>query len=200
MKADRLIRKIDKVSAENGKVVLVNSAAKVGLSRNHLAKMVKDGILERIEYGVYVKSGELGDELLAIQRYSQKIVYSHETALFLLGLSDRSPIIPSITVPSSYNASKPVKDRCKIYYVKPELINIGKIGLPSGMGNKIMCYDAERTICDVVRSRGRIDVQIFTDALKKYTARPNYDLNRLSEYAKLFSVYKLINQYLEVLL
>ena len=58
----------------------------------------------------------------------------------------------------------------------------------------------ERTICDIIRNRSKIDRQIFVDALKKYAARKDIDLNRLNNYARKFRVYKLLHQYMEVLL
>jgi hypothetical protein len=67
------------------------------------------------------------------------------------------------------------------------------------MGNDVTAYDAERTICDILRSRSRIDGQILAAAMKNYTVRKNQDWNNLREYADLFRVAKLLRQYLEVL-
>lgn len=61
-------------------------------------------------------------------------------------------------------------------------------------------YDLERTICDIVRSRNRIEAQDFTTALKNYVRRNDKDLNRLMKYAELFHVSHVIQQYMEVLL
>jgi predicted transcriptional regulator of viral defense system len=135
-----------------------------------------------------------------MQSSAKKIVYSHETALFFHRLTDRTPSRYSITVPSYYKPSKAVREKCGIYYVKPDMIDIGVVELPSGMGHNVTSYNVERTICDVIRSRNRIDSQIVADALKRYAAMGNKDLNRLADYARRFWVYKLLRQYLEVLL
>ena len=63
-----------------------------------------------------------------------------------------------------------------------------------------LCYDPERTVCDIVRSRNSIEAQTFQDALKQYVRRRDKNLHRLMEYAKAFHVDKILNQYLEVLL
>jgi hypothetical protein len=34
------------------------------------------------------------------------------------------------------------------------------------MGNTVITYDLERTLCDVIRSRNKMDRQIVIDALK----------------------------------
>jgi predicted transcriptional regulator of viral defense system len=135
-----------------------------------------------------------------MQRRAKKIVYSHETALFFHGLTDRTPLRYSITVPASYKPSDAVKSICKIFYIKEDLISLGKEEIPSGMGHQITSYDIERTLCDIVRSRNKLDHQIFIEALKGYARRQDKDLDRLAEYAMQFGVLRLLRQYMEVLL
>jgi predicted transcriptional regulator of viral defense system len=161
--------------------------------------MVNDGFLERTNRGIYIKAGDIDDALFSLQQRAKKIVYSHETALFLHGLTDRTPFRYSITVPASYKPSDSLKAACKIYYIKVELIGLGKTELASGLGHQVMVYDRERTLCDIVRSRNKLDKQVFLDALKGYVARPGADLNRLYDYAEQFGIYRLLQQYLEVL-
>jgi predicted transcriptional regulator of viral defense system len=185
---------------ENNDVFLASSAIRAGLSRLDLSKFIESGALERVDRGVYVAFGGMGDELFSLQARAKKIVYSHETALFLHGMTDRTPIRYSITVPSYYKASQAVKDKCKIYYIKPDLTELGLAELPSGMGHQVIAYDAERTICDVIRSRNKMDSQVFSDALKRYTERQDVNLSRLGDYAHRMGVYRILRQYLEVLL
>jgi predicted transcriptional regulator of viral defense system len=185
---------------EDNGVFLASKAVQAGLSRFDLSKFTERGLLERAGRGVYVAPGEMGDELYSLQERAKKIVYSHETALFLHGMTDRTPNRYSITVPSHYKASKAVKDKCKVYYIQPILLELGLMKLPSGMGHQIVAYDLERTICDVARSRSKIDGQIFIDALKNYASRQDADLNNLNNYARKLGVYRILRNYLEVLL
>lgn len=67
-------------------------------------------------------------------------------------------------------------------------------------GHTLPVYDMERTICDLLRSRHRMEIQIFQDALKQYVRRKDKNLRRLMQYAALFHVEKPLRQYLEVLL
>ena len=61
-------------------------------------------------------------------------------------------------------------------------------------------YDMERTICDLLRSRRRIEIQTFQGALKAYANRKDKDLRRLKQYAGVFRVETVLRPYLEVLL
>ena len=68
------------------------------------------------------------------------------------------------------------------------------------MGHSIITYDLERTMCDVIRSRNKIDNQIVIEAVKQYSLNKNKDLHRLYKYAEEFEIGKIIHRYLEVLL
>ena len=87
-----------------------------------------------------------------------------------------------------------------MYYIKPELFELGKAERPTPAGNLVPCYDLERTICDCVRSRNRLGTETFLAALKAYAADPKKDLNRLNDYATRMRVASVLRRYLEVLL
>ena len=87
-----------------------------------------------------------------------------------------------------------------MYYIKPELFELGKTMLKTPAGNEVVAYDLERTICDVIRSRNKMGTETFLAALKMYAASPKKDLNKLNSYAKMMRVSNILRQYLEVLL
>jgi len=116
-------------------------------------------------------------------------------------LTDREPLVHTLTIYSGYNAHRLVADgSCKVYSVKRELLNLGKILVTDSCGNQIPMYDLERTICDLVRSRSSIEIQEFNSVLKAYVSRKDKKLNRLMEYAKAFRVQNVIRKYMELLL
>ena len=87
-----------------------------------------------------------------------------------------------------------------IFTVKKELLDVGKEIIKNSFGHEIPIYNRERTICDLVRSRSRFEIQYYQTALKTYIGGKGKDLNRLMEYAKLFHVDKKIRDYMEVML
>lgn len=50
--------------------------------------------------------------------------------------------------------------------------------------NEVPVYDMERTVCDVIRNRSNIEMQVFQDTLKRYVKRKDKNLRRLMQYAK----------------
>ncbi|WP_329887450.1 type IV toxin-antitoxin system AbiEi family antitoxin domain-containing protein [Pseudoramibacter sp. HA2172] len=95
-------------------------AEQLGIKRYKLAELVHKGELERVKNGVYKKKDDIDDEFALLSFNNEKVVFSFHTALFLLGLSDRSPNIFHISVPQGYNVSH-VKKRIKnikVHYIK----------------------------------------------------------------------------------
>ena len=88
----------------------------------------------------------------------------------------------------------------KDFTVKKELLDVGKEIIKNSFGHEIPIYNRERTICDLVRSRSRFEIQDYQTALKTYIGGKGKDLNRLMECAKLFHVDKKIRGYMEVML
>jgi uncharacterized protein involved in tellurium resistance len=79
------------------------------------------------------------------------------------------------------------------------MFGLGVITLKSPHGNPIRVTDLERTICDIVRSRNQMDMQIVYEALRCYVKRTDRDVDLLYNYAGRFRVQKIIRQYIEVL-
>lgn len=177
-----------------------SDALAAGISRTTLSNLVKEGKLERIAHGQYILPDSLPDELFILQQRISKMIYSHETALFLHNMAEKTPARQSVTIPSDAKLPSTFIGDYKVYYVKPDLFELGLTSLPSKMEHQIKAYDAERTICDILRSRSRIDDQTVAAAMRNYAVRKCKDLNKLSRYAEVFRVTKLIRQYLEVLL
>lgn len=96
------------------------------------------------------------DELLAISNRSERVIFSHETALYLHGISDRTPFEHTVTAPSGCIPSAAIKSECKVYYIKPELFELGKTTMKTSAGNDVTAYDLERTVCDIIRSRNKL--------------------------------------------
>lgn len=180
--------------------VTTAEANKIGISNERLRLLVKSGELERAAFGVYVLPDELIDKMYIAQLKRPKIIYSHETALFLHDLTDRDPISYAVTVPAGYNIAQLRKEGFTVYSIKRELHDLGVTKLTTMFGYIVIVYGLERTICDCLRSRNRMDISVVTDAVKRYVLRKDKDLYTLMKMAETFGVSKLVRSYMEVLL
>jgi predicted transcriptional regulator of viral defense system len=194
------INKIRKVlNAQNG-ILLTSDLTKIGVPRTYLGILVKNGEIQRISRGVYAAADTLVDEMVCIQARYKSAIFSHSTALYLLDLTDRTPLYYSVTVSSGYNASSLKTNDIKVYFVQRNLLSLGSITLKSPHGNDIQTYDLERTICDILRNRNQMDIQIVKKALNNYVIHKDRNINQLYYYAKQFNIHSVIRRYIEILL
>ena len=192
--------KIKLLFEERGAVITTADAREAGISKNALGLLVASNAAERVSYGVYAPPGTLIDKMFIIQRNMSKVIYSHETALFLHDLTDRDPIRYIVTIPTGYNSQRLKAENMKVYSIKKEFHRLGETLAPTIFGNNVVTYNPERTICDCIRSRNQMDPEIVTNALKRYVERRDRNLNLLMEYASKFNVSNILRTYMEVLL
>ena len=183
-------------------VITNKEAENLGYTRHNLSELTKSGQLERLRPGLYQLKGKVKDDFVLISSNSNRIIFSHQTAFYLHDLSDRTPNVFHISVPQGYNASH-IKNRyedLQVHYVKKDLYEIGKTEIKSPQGNLIPVYDIDRTICDIIIDREKIDKQIFIEAIKRYFKSPNKSLRQIIKYSRLFKIEDEIRKYMEVLL
>lgn len=181
-------------------IVSAEDAAGLGISRMLLSKWVRAEKILRVARGRYQSAESVPDDLSVILSLAPHIAASHESALYLNGLSARCPVRHSVSVPTGTNPPSAFASSVKAYYVKPEIFDIGLCKRKTSAGVSVPCYDAERTICDVLRSRSRIDVETLHDGLRRYAVWKGRDLNRLSSYAHAFHLERIVSVYMGALL
>jgi predicted transcriptional regulator of viral defense system len=164
----------------------------------YLTRMVNQGKLQRIDRGIYSTDDVMLDEYYLLYQKNQRAIFSFSSALYLHGLTNRIPYQMEITLPSSYNSSH-INEDVIIHKIIKKYYSLGRIIKKTMYGNEVACYDMERTICDLVRFRDRIDVEIFKKALIGYKKHPERDYQKLRQYAKTMRISKQINNILDVI-
>lgn len=188
--------------AQVGDIVKTADFVSAGLTNYDVAKLCKQGHIERIRNGFYQlpKNGEIKEEQMIATFLPQGVVCV-ESALFYYKYSDFTPREWSIAVPRSF--SRVIKQMhevpVKAYYVQEKYSDLGKtIGKFNGV--ILPVYDRERTICDCFKYRTKLDNELFNKALNAYAADNKKNLSNLSKYAKQMRVYTKLMNIMEVLL
>lgn len=193
-------QQLDLLFEKNNGIVKTAQVLESGITKPTFYAFVKERGIEQAAHGIYVSPDAWMDTMYLLHLRCAQAVFSHESALFFHDLTDREPDPYSITVKTGYNPTCLKADGIKVYSIKKELHHTGVVMMNTTFGNPVPVYDAERTICDLVRCRSGIELQTFQNALKQYAKRREKDLRKLLRYARTFHVEKLLRQYLEVLL
>ena len=202
MNAKKNSSQLDKIrdilTRQNG-ALRTADLVRLGIPTAYLTILEQRGEIERVARGVYRSSNALEDELFGFQAVYKLAIYSHETALFLHDLTDRTPLFYSITLPTGYHSVALKHSQHKVFFVSRALFELGVTTMPSPHGNGIRVTGLERTVCDIVRSRNQMDIQLVYDALRRYVRRSSGDLDQLYSLAGRFRVQKIVREYIEVL-
>ena len=194
------INRLKSLIKKHGGIITTSLVEKNNIHREYLNILVKEGELERVGYGAYISPDAWEDPLLISQLRRARMIYSHETALYLHDLTDRDPLQYVVTVPQGYNPSRLKEEGFVVHTVKKEWFELGICTKETIFGNEVNTYNMERAICDILRDRNNQDPAIVSDALKRYFARKEKDLNKLIKYAKKLRIETVLRTYLEVLL
>ena len=170
-----------------------------GLHRGVLQELVSSGEYYQAERGVYLRMDEWEDEFFLLQQKYRRGIFSHATALYLHGYSDRVPLSFQMTFPKGYNCTSLYKEKVKITRANPENYSLGIVEVLTPSGNSVRVYDLERCLCDILRGKGD-DIQIIQSAMKRYALSQERDINKLMSYAKKLRVEPKVRKYMEVLL
>lgn len=190
------IEKIKEIVENNNGILLSQDLKKHNIHRQYIKILENSGYLVKASRGVYTKvDKEVNEFFITGQKY-KKGVFSHNTALYFYDLTDRTPINLDLTFPSNINVHD---DSIKVHYIKEEKHLLGAEEMKLQDGTTIRIYNMERTICDIVRDRNKIDPQIFNNAINGYIKKQNKNLILLYKYAKEFNIDNVLSTYMEVL-
>lgn len=193
-------QKLMELAKRNNGILTTAMVAETGISRGILKYLSDTGSLEKVSRGVYTLPEVWEDEFVNVQSRFKRGIFSLETALFLCDLTDRTPRRFHMIFPATYNLSGPKRAEIICSGSKEPLYSLGVADLKTPGGNIVRGYCAERSLCDVLRPRNHTDIQIITDAFKRYASQKEKNIPLLSEYARKLRVEERLRAYLEVLL
>lgn len=164
----------------------------LNISKPLIKKYVNSGLIRKVCHGLYIDSTLIPDDEYILQRRYPNIVFSYTTALYMLNLINVIPQKIEITI----NSKKRVLGDYNIHYVSDKYYGVGIIEIKSMLNNPIKIYNAERCICDILKSNV-IDVDLQNEVLRKYFNSDKKDIDKLLEYSKLFNIYEKVNTLVE---
>lgn len=167
------------------------------IHRMYLNSMWKKGLVEKVAPGIYIDINKIEDNYYVFSLSMPNTIYSHMTALYFYGLSIKAPNNKyDITVKNTYN-SKHLKNH-EVFYVSNDIYELGLTEVKTPMGNSVRVYDVERCMCDIIRSKNRMDSEHIKYSIRAYLKRKDKDLVKLSNYADKMGIKDEVMNYIEV--
>jgi len=191
---------IYQILKNNKGFITATQVTEAAIPRHYLSKMAEERAIYKVDRGIYALPETWEDELYFMQYRFSKGIFSHETALYLHAMTDRTPSSYTMTFPGGYNTGSVRKQGVIAKLTTIESYELGITEILSPCGNPLRVYDIERTLCDIVKVKHSADIQIINHAMKVYAASKDKDIAKLMRYAETLRVKPKILTYMEILL
>lgn len=174
---------IKQIMSTNNGTLSTRMIEPLNISRQYISIMEKNNEIEKISRGIYLSPTTFEDSYFLFQQKYKKAIFSHMNALYFYGMTEEFPYNYTVTVPQRYHVNM-VNEKCNVFYVSDNIYELGLTEILTPNGNKVKAYDKERCICDIIRSKGRMDSEQVKKTIKQYVKSKDKNITKLSNYAK----------------
>lgn len=161
-----------------------------------LRRATVDGTLMRIRQGVYVETSALANNMIDVQRIVPNGVLCLYSAFAHYGLSTHVPAATCIAIDAKRKVRLPEYPPIDLYYWKKENLDFGVVEKEIS-GYMVLITDMERTVCDAVKYRNKIGLDVCGEVIDSYLKNENRNITLLHEYAGRLRVKNTLTKYLE---
>ena len=170
---EEALEKVHKLIDSHGGIVKKEEFADIDVDYRRILDFVESGELVRIKNGYYTDRMDRFSEEELIARLFPDACLCMESALYAYGYIRQKPYGWHLAVDKNTSKSRFKMDYPKVipYYTEINDLTFG-------------IYDKERVICDCLKYEGKLEHEIFKEALQSYIKDEEKDISMLMEYAR----------------
>ncbi len=181
------------IAKKNNGYLFYKDLKRKGIPSITLIRHERKGVFKKVSRGIYLLADQIEDPFYIFSKMYSKLVFSHSTALYLQGLSNRQFQGFEATFPHSSRIPSNTELVCHTTRTSNYKLGIQQVKTP--YGNEVPCYDTERCICDIFVYED-IEYEDKMFAINQYSKNIDYD--KLYAYAKKLKVYDRVHDVFEV--
>ena len=166
---------------------------------DQLLAEVANGNVIRIRNGIYALPEEMAKTMIDVKKIVPGGVVCMYSAWAYYELTTKLPPDICIAIEKKRKVILPDYPSVALYYWSQSAFELG-ISEREIEGYKVRIYDLEKSVCDAVKFRNKIGVDISSEILKNYLVRSDRNLTRLNEYAKKMRVANILNGLIDYLI
>ena len=167
----------------------------------YLSRYVKKHNLIQVVRGFYAREDWIVDPYLIFQYTYPQFIYSFNSAIYLHGLGDILPNYLEVTGPFNYRPMSKNRDDVMTHTdTVSESYNLGITDIKTSLGNMVRVYDKEKTICDLIKHKDKIEFEVYVKALTRYARSKDKDINKLMRYAQIMKIENKVRDQMEVII
>ena len=162
-----------------------------------MLESAKQGELIQVRRGVYANIDQLSGNMIDINAVVPEGILCLWSAWSIHQLTTSMSQAFHIAIKRGRKVSIPSFPRMEVHHYTENLLKIGVISMIID-GFNIHLYDVERCVCDAVKFRNKVGMDVCSEIINNYLERPDRNLSKLMDYAHKLRVGKILEQYLQV--
>lgn len=166
-------------------------------SYREILREAKDGEIIKVRNGVYATFDALANGMIDIDAIVPDGILCLYSAWHHYGMTTQIPDAYYVAIERKRKVSLPKAIDITLVYQKEDLLDIGRTTAIID-GIQVAIYNRERCLCDAIKYRNKIGINVMAEILNSYLSYPQKNLNILQQYAKELRVYKILSNYLDV--
>lgn len=157
----------------------------------------KNGELTRIKRGVYATDDHLASQMLDVEKVVPGGVLCLYSAWSHYQLTTQVPQEYCLAIKRGRKITLPDYPPITLYHWSDTAFNLG-ITNTEIEGFNVRIYDVEKCVCDAVKYRNKIGIDVCTEIIKEYLNRRDRNVSKLMKYASQLRVAKTLGTYLQM--
>ena len=162
-----------------------------------MLESARQGELIQVRRGVYASIEQLSGNMIDIDTVVHDGILCLWSAWNIHQLTTSMPQAFHVAVKRNRKVTVPTFPKVEIHHYTETLLNIGVMKMEID-GFAVRLYDLERCVCDAVKFRNKVGMDVCSEIIDNYLARPDRNLSRLMDYARQLRVGNILEQYLQV--
>ena len=173
------------------------TSIELGKTAYAVRKKVRTDNLVKLKNGLYIKPENLAVSIPDIGKIVPGGVLCLYSAWAHYNLSTQIPTATFVAIERSRKVSVPDYPPITLCYWTEKYCSTGVITIDAG-GYEVKIFDLEKSVCDAVRFRSKIGMDVCAEILKNYLMRNDKNISRLFAYADGLRVGRVLKSYLEM--
>lgn len=158
---------------------------------------VRDGKTVRIKRGVYASAEQLADTMIDVETIVPGGVLCLFSAWNVHGLTTSLPQAYHVAVKRGRKITLPEYPKIELHHITDSMFDIG-IEEQVVSGYRVHIYNKERCVCDAVKFRNKIGMDVCSEVVNNYLSQPDRNLSLLIDYADKLRVRRILEQYIAI--
>lgn len=158
---------------------------------------VHSGELIQVRRGIYASIDQLCGSMIDVESVVPHGILCLWSAWNIHKLTTSMPQAFHVAIKRDRKVSVPSYPKIELHHYTESILNIGAVPM-SMEGFSFHIYDVERCVCDVVKFRNKVGMDVCSEIISNYLERPERNISKLMDYARQLRVANILEKYLQV--